>query len=129
MKPNQRTSREDVLFILFQLLLQVVKLRGGEKLPQGDPQAVADELDGQQLRIPAFPIQDVLDAGRRQCADRGQPVDGHVMLLAKTKNAVPDRLVGFHAAPPGLFPIAYPKGLAKIGYACYYRLCVDDLEV
>ena len=45
--PGLTRAVGDILFILFQLLLQVVKLRGGEKLPQGDPQAVADELDGQ----------------------------------------------------------------------------------
>lgn len=57
MKPNQRTSREDVLFILFQLLLQVVKLRGGEKLPRVIPRPSQMSLMVSSFGFRLFPYR------------------------------------------------------------------------
>ena len=78
------------------LLLQAPELGGVEKLGQGDPQSVAEHLDGDHPGIDAFPVQDILDGGRGDGRLGSQLVDGHTLFLAQAKQTVLDGGIGIH---------------------------------
>ena len=90
--PNGR-----IQFILFNLLLQRIELRSGEKFCEGNIQAIADLFYRQNLRINASAVQDVLHRRRRQSAHRGELVDGDIPFCAQAKNSVLNSSNGIHS--------------------------------
>ena len=72
---------------LFDFLLQLIEFRGGEELRERNVQAVADHFDRKQFRILALAVKDVLDAGGRQRAYRGQLIDAHISFFAQLQDA------------------------------------------
>ena len=51
---------------LFQLLLQTIKLRSAEKLPQCDIQPIANHFNRYDFRVVALAIKDILYGRGRQ---------------------------------------------------------------
>ena len=82
------------------LRIQGVEFRGGEKVGEGDIEAVAEELDGQQLWVAAFAVEDILDARRRQRAECCQLVHADVPLPAKLENSIFHRSYCIHGPFP-----------------------------
>ena len=68
--------------LLFYFLLKRIKFWGREELTQSDSQAIANHLDGDKFWILTFPIENILDAGRRKGGDGSQFVNGNLTLTA-----------------------------------------------
>ena len=80
---------------------------------------VTDFLDGQDFRVTASPVEDVLDRGRGQRGQGCQLVDGDSAFVAQLYDSASDYRHRFHRFT--YFPLqAYKKMLAKVGYPCYY---------
>ena len=90
---------------LLDFLFKCVEFRGREKIGEGDIKAVANELDGEQLRIAAFAVKNIFDARRRQRAKRCQLVYADIPLATELKHAIFDRSDGVNSNSP-LFRLA-----------------------
>ena len=90
-------------YFLFDFLLQRIKLRCVEELPEGNLQSITDHLDGGKLWILALAIQDILDAGRRQCGNGRQLINADSPLFARGEYSISDSSYSIHNRPPKSF--------------------------
>ena len=103
---------------LFDLLLQGVKLRGREELPQGDLQPVAELFDSDYAGILTFLVEHTVNGGRSHARYVCKSIDRNVPLLAKLYDPLRNGFLGIHSHYCAFASQRHPFSAVFAGFVC-----------